>query len=84
MVHRHSADLVLLQRTFLAVGDELAGRYVALHDGARDEHEKQCWLDRVIDVREQKRAVGATDREALSRCIGEWSETLEALRSLTP
>ncbi len=84
MAHRRSADLSLLQRTFVAVGDELTGRYVALHDEARDEQEKQCWMDRVIDVRERKRSVAATDREALNRCIEEWSRTLEVLRSIAP
>lgn len=66
------------------MGNELAGHYVALHDAARDEHERQYWTERVIDVRERKRSVAATDREALSRCIEEWSRTLEMLRSLAP
>lgn len=84
MGHPRSTDLALLRRTFTALGDELARRYVALHDAARNGYERQCWLDRVIDLRERRRAVEATDREALTRCIEEWSQALDGLRAIGP
>ncbi|CAL9371433.1 hypothetical protein SUDANB121_00880 [Nocardiopsis dassonvillei] len=84
MGHPRSTDLALLQGAFATVGDELARRYVALHDGAPDGYERQCWLERVIDLRECKRAVAATDPDALSRCIAEWSQVLDGLRRMDP
>ncbi|PDP87338.1 hypothetical protein CQJ94_12725 [Glycomyces fuscus] len=79
MSHHHGTDLALLQKTFVTVGEELADRYVALHDGASDEGERQCWLSRVIDVRARRRVVEPTDREALARCVREWTGALSDL-----
>ncbi|MFD3686514.1 hypothetical protein ACFWTE_17035 [Nocardiopsis sp. NPDC058631] len=61
---------------------ELAAHYVVLHDEASDEYERHCWLERVIDVREQKRAVAPTDRDALVRCIEAWTDALHGLRRI--
>ncbi|MFD6953501.1 hypothetical protein A6A08_25790 [Nocardiopsis sp. TSRI0078] len=84
MSYYHSADLALLQKMFATVSQELADRYVALHDEASDEYERQCWLSRVIDVRVQRRMVELSDRDALVRCIEEWTSTLNDLHLMGP
>lgn len=84
MSHHHSTDLALLQKMFVTVSEELADRYVALHDGASDDYERQCWLSRVVDVRARRRTVEFTDRAALVDCVEEWTCTLNDLDLMEP
>ncbi|WP_435107162.1 hypothetical protein [Nocardiopsis synnemataformans] len=74
-----SADISTLQKEFVRTSTALSRRYVALHDQAPDAYEEQCWLDRIIELRTQKRGVEYTDRGALIRCIDQWATRLNDL-----
>ncbi|GAB2518884.1 hypothetical protein [Nocardiopsis aegyptia] len=79
MNDHHGMDLAALRRVFTVTGEALSERYVALHDRAEDSFEVERWLDRAIELRDQRRGADHSDRETLLHFIGDWSNTLRDL-----
>lgn len=82
MTSPYDADRAFVQMFFVELGQQLASRYVELHDQAADEQERLLWQDRVLELRERRRTVNSADNEELLRCIERWSEALDNLAEL--
>lgn len=72
-------DELSLQAELDAAAGVLSVRYVALFDQTGDEYEAQRWMERIIELREQRRAAQHSRREDAVRCIEQWSDTLRYL-----
>lgn len=64
---------------FAETASELIGRYAHLSNTAATDDARTQWWEKVIAVRDARRAVPARDREALTTHIRDWRAEIEAL-----
>ncbi|MGA5579468.1 hypothetical protein ACPCK9_32285 [Streptomyces koyangensis] len=66
--------------TFAELATQLTGRYTRLSDTAPSAAEREQWWQKVLELRDTKRAVPAYDRAALIAHISKWEAELARLQ----
>jgi hypothetical protein len=66
--------------TFADTASRLTGRYVYLSDNAASPEEREQWRQKVLELRNTKRAVPPYDREQLIAHIQRWRAELARLK----
>jgi hypothetical protein len=77
-------DHAFVLMVFEDLRGRLARRFIALHDAAQDPYDRDCWQDRVVNLRERVRGVDTSDADEVLACVEEWSEALEELDVFGP
>ncbi|MEU3262233.1 hypothetical protein ABZ694_31375 [Streptomyces albidoflavus] len=65
---------------FAELATQLTGRYIRLSDTAPSAAERDQWWQKVLELRQNKRAVPARERAALIAHISQWEAELSRLR----
>ncbi|MEU5030035.1 hypothetical protein [Streptomyces milbemycinicus] len=65
--------------TFAEMASQLTGRYLHLSESASSEEERDRWWEKVLQLRDEKRAVSSHDRDQLISHIDQWAAELKKL-----
>lgn len=79
-----NADHAFALVMFEGLRHRLASRLVALHDAAPDPYDRGRWQERVVELRDQVRAVDTADADQVLACVEEWSQALDDLEVFGP
>ncbi|MFJ5901879.1 hypothetical protein ACIQFZ_42655 [Streptomyces sp. NPDC093064] len=77
----HDAPTAMVFDLLAETATRLIGRYNHLSETATTKEELDAWWEKVIRLRDAKRAVPAQDPDQLIARIQEWTEELELLES---
>ncbi|MFJ4622566.1 hypothetical protein [Streptomyces sp. NPDC088812] len=77
----HDVPTAMVFDVFAETATRLIGRYNHLSETALTKDEQDAWWEKVIRLRDAKRAVPAQDRDQLIARIQEWAKELELLES---